>query len=50
MALFGQLNAQGITIIIVTHEIEVARGARRVLTIRDGVLASDDHRQKTNDE
>jgi putative ABC transport system ATP-binding protein len=44
MALFAQLNAQGITIIIVTHELEIARGARRVLTIRDGMLASDDHR------
>ena len=50
MALFGDLNAQGITIIIVTHEIEVARGARRVLTIRDGLLASDDQRLKANDE
>ena len=50
MALFAHLNAQGLTIIIVTHEIEIARGARRVLTIRDGLLASDDHRPKTNDE
>jgi len=50
MALFAQLNAQGITIIIVTHEIEVARGARRVLTIRDGMLASDDHPRPTTDD
>ena len=50
MALFAQLNAQGITIIIITHELEVARGVQRVLTIRDGILASDDHRPKTNDE
>jgi putative ABC transport system ATP-binding protein len=50
MELFADLNAQGITIIIVTHEPEVAQQARRVLTIRDGVLASDDHRPKTNDE
>jgi putative ABC transport system ATP-binding protein len=51
MELFTHLNAQGITIIIVTHEFEVARGARRVLTIRDGMLAgdtttSDDDRRK----
>jgi putative ABC transport system ATP-binding protein len=41
MELFAQLNAQGITIIIVTHELEVARSTRRVLTIRDGMLAGD---------
>jgi putative ABC transport system ATP-binding protein len=41
MELFAQLNAQGITIIVVTHESDVARSARRVLTIRDGVLDSD---------
>jgi putative ABC transport system ATP-binding protein len=41
LALLGQLNAQGITIVVVTHEHEVARRARRVLTIRDGLLASD---------
>ena len=41
MQLFADLNAQGITIIIVTHEPEVARRTRRVLTIRDGVLAGD---------
>src|SRR3954447_9210422 len=50
MELFAQLNAQGITIIVVTHEIEVAHSARRVLTIRDGLLADDDHRPKTKDE
>jgi putative ABC transport system ATP-binding protein len=50
MELFAQLNAQGITIIVVTHEVEVARRAERVLTIRDGLLAGDDHQTKTNDE
>jgi putative ABC transport system ATP-binding protein len=41
MELFEQLNARGITIILVTHEPDVARHARRVLTIRDGLLAAD---------
>ncbi|HEU5099636.1 MAG TPA: ABC transporter ATP-binding protein [Roseiflexaceae bacterium] len=50
MQLFAELNGQGITIIIVTHEPEVARRTRRVLTIRDGLLASDDRRPRTNDE
>ena len=50
MELFAQLNAQGITIIVVTHESDVARSARRVLTIRDGLLDNDstiseDHRR-----
>ena len=41
LALFHSLNAQGITIIIVTHEAEVAEHAKRVLVIRDGLLADD---------
>jgi len=50
IALFGQLNAQGITIILVTHEPDVARAARRVLTIRDGLLASDSSTLTTIDD
>ena len=38
MALFQALNAQGITVILVTHEPEVATFARRVLRFRDGRL------------
>lgn len=41
MALFQQLNASGITLIVVTHEPEIARFADRVLMLRDGRLASD---------
>lgn len=48
MALFKELNDQGITMMIVTHEPNIARYARRVLTIRDGVLASD-HRSTSGD-
>jgi putative ABC transport system ATP-binding protein len=48
IALFGQLNAQGITIVLVTHEPAVAHAARRVLTIRDGLLASDDRPPTTD--
>jgi len=33
-----QLNDEGRTIILVTHDDEVAKHARRVLLIRDGVL------------
>ena len=38
MALFQELNRQGMTVVVVTHEPEVARFARRVLRFRDGRL------------
>jgi len=41
MALFQSLNEAGITIVVVTHEPEVARFARRILNFRDGQLIDD---------
>jgi putative ABC transport system ATP-binding protein len=41
LRLFEELNRQSITIVIVTHEPEVANHARRLLMIRDGQLESD---------
>ncbi|MBK8915812.1 MAG: ABC transporter ATP-binding protein [Phycisphaerales bacterium] len=41
MQIFHSLNAQGVTIIIVTHEPEVAIQARRVVQMRDGRIVSD---------
>ena len=42
MALFETLSSRGNTIIVVTHEEEVARHAQRILRIRDGLIASDE--------
>ncbi len=41
MALFQKLNGTGITVVLVTHEPEVARFAQRILRFRDGRLVSD---------
>jgi putative ABC transport system ATP-binding protein len=41
MALFANLHQQGNTIIVVTHEPEIAQHAHRIIFIRDGKVASD---------
>lgn len=41
MALFQRLSEAGNTIIVVTHEREIADHAQRIVTIRDGLVASD---------
>jgi len=39
--LFDNLSAAGRTLVVITHEEEVATHAKRVITMRDGVIASD---------
>lgn len=41
MALFDAIHAQGNTVIVVTHEEEVAKHAHRVIRLRDGLVESD---------
>ena len=41
MALFEQLYEAGQTILLVTHEHDIAEHARRIITLRDGIIASD---------
>ena len=41
LALFDQLSAEGKTIVVITHEDEVANHAKRVLRMRDGLVSSD---------
>ena len=42
IALFERLNADGTTIVVVTHDEELARAARRVIHMRDGSIVGDD--------
>ena len=41
LQLFESLNAQGMTVIMVTHELDVAAHARRLLRVKDGQLVED---------
>lgn len=45
MKLFDQLHAQNQTIIIVTHEAEIAEHCQRVIRLEDGKVAEDQHQE-----
>jgi len=42
MKIFYKLHQQGHTLIMVTHEAEVARHARRIIHLRDGLIEKDE--------
>lgn len=46
MKILEELNAQGHTVILVTHDPKIAAHARRIITIKDGVIESDEVNNK----
>jgi len=41
MGIFQELNEQGLTVVVVTHEPDIAEHARRIVTFKDGQVLSD---------
>lgn len=46
MELFTELHKQGMTIVIVTHDPNIAKYAARVVTFKDGAVVSDERKAK----
>ena len=42
MGVFQKLNEQGITIVMVTHELDIARYTKRTVVLRDGLIVTDE--------
>jgi putative ABC transport system ATP-binding protein len=47
MTLFQELGRSGITVVLVTHEADIAQYARRVITMKDGVVVEDKLQEPT---
>lgn len=48
MALFTELNRQGITVIIVTHEPDIAAQTHRIIQVQDGLLQREREHRTTS--
>ena len=44
LGLFDELNAAGRTVVVITHEHDVAEHAKRVIEMRDGLIVTDERR------
>jgi putative ABC transport system ATP-binding protein len=42
MRLFDEIHARGNTLVVVTHEEDIARHAKRIVRLRDGLIESDE--------
>ncbi len=49
MALFDELHNEGNTLIVITHEREVAEYSRRIIFIKDGQISSDEKNERKSD-
>ncbi len=49
MALFDELHAEGNTLIVITHEREVAEYSRRIVFVKDGLIESDEKNERKAD-
>ena len=50
MDIFTQLNREGNTVIVVTHEPEIAAFTNRIITFRDGQVVEDVDNRRTKEE
>lgn len=48
MTIFEKLNSQGHTIVMITHEPDIAAHAKRIITVKDGNIISDKHHYGTH--
>jgi ABC-type lipoprotein export system ATPase subunit len=50
MALLHELNEEGRTVVLITHEDEVAAFAKRVVRLKDGLVVSDERQSRKHRE
>jgi putative ABC transport system ATP-binding protein len=48
MDIFEQIHAAGNTVVLVTHEEDIANHAHRIIRLKDGILESDKRREMVN--